>query len=133
MKEDAYAAGLFDGEGTVTLSKRERKALFRHPVLSMTSTTYVLVLFMQRQFGGHISTHTQKNEKHSMAWSWKVSHVAALRAAKRLYRLLKEPEKIRRMRLLINKFESVTVRNGKYTDEQLKKKLQFEHDFFHPS
>lgn len=133
MKEDSYAAGLFDGEGTVTLSKKESSSKFRHPVLSMTSTTYELVVFMQRQFGGHISEHTKKSKKHSKAWSWKVSFKQAVDACKRLHPLLKEPEKVRRMKLIVENFEKVTVRNGRYTDKELSKKLQFEHNFFHPS
>lgn len=133
MKEYPYAAGLFDGEGTVTLSKKNASSKFRHPVLSMTSTTYELVVFMQRLFGGYISEHTKKNKKHSMAWSWKVSFKQAVDACEHLYPLLKEPEKIRRMWLIVKHFRKVTVRNGRYTDKELSKKLQFEHDFFHPS
>jgi len=134
MKETyAYAAGLFDGEGTVTLAKDGAKAVFRHPVLSMTSTTYALVLFMQQTFGGHICRHAARKEKHSEAWSWRVTSRTALDAAKLLHPYIREPEKIRRVELLLTQYAKVTIRNGKYSPEELLLKKCFEHEFFHPS
>lgn len=37
--ESAYAAGLFDGEGTVALSYETSKHEFRQPAVSVASTT----------------------------------------------------------------------------------------------
>lgn len=49
-----YLAGLFDGEGTVTLTKRISSNQFRTPTLSLTSTTKELVDLCKEHFGGWI-------------------------------------------------------------------------------
>lgn len=46
---------------------------------------------------------------------------------------MKEPEKIKRAQLIVNEYKQLTPRNGKYSKEQLSKKLNFEERFFHPS
>lgn len=43
---------------------------------------------------------------------------------------LLEPKKKARAELICSTYKSVTPRNGKYSEEILKKKMQFEEDFF---
>ncbi|MFU8891016.1 MAG: hypothetical protein ACNA76_05070 [Anaerosomatales bacterium] len=59
---DAYAAGLIDGEGTVTLS-RNHSGKMRSPVISMTSTTPEVLRFMQERYGGSIRPYLLVPEK----------------------------------------------------------------------
>jgi hypothetical protein len=43
---------------------------------------------------------------------------------------VKEPEKRRRILLILNDYKKVTSRNGKYNTKMLQNKLTFEEDFF---
>lgn len=128
----AYLAGLFDGEGTITLLRHNRNE-FKGPVMSMTSTTHNLLVLCQKSLGGDIQTQKVYKSHHKPSWSWRVRGNAALNAIAKLYPYLQEPEKKRRMQLILSTYKEVTPRNGKYSDELLLKKKDFEHEFFHPS
>ena len=129
--EDIYTAGLFDGEGTVTLATANGK--FRYPVVSVSSTTLILLEFLQQHYGGHISVHKKYQDHHQVSWSWKTTHDNALLFLEKILPYLKEPEKRRRAILLTQKYKTVTQRNGKYSKEQQEAKLALEQEFFHPS
>jgi hypothetical protein len=131
MKDDIYTAGLFDGEGTVTLATAKGK--FRYPVVSVSSTTHSLLEFLKKTYGGHISKHKTYKDHHLQSWSWKATHNAALFFLEKILPYLKEPKKRHRALLLTQKYKKVTRRNGKYSKEQLREKLVFEQQFFHPS
>jgi hypothetical protein len=131
MKEQlAYAAGLIDGEGTVTMSRRGD---FRFPVVSVSSTTIELLEFMKRNHGGSISKHKTYQDHHKQSWSWKVVNDAALALLKQIRPYMLEPEKTYRADCLTEEYKAVTVRNGKYTPEQRARRLEFEERFFHPT
>lgn len=129
--EDIYTAGLFDGEGTVTLATSNGK--FRYPVVSVSSTTLCLLEFLQQTYGGYISKHKTYQDHHKTSWSWKTTYDNALAFLERLLPYLKEPEKRRRAMLLTQQYKNVTLRNGKYSSLQLERKLALEQEFFHPS
>lgn len=129
----AYLAGLFDGEGTVTLTKDSTYDRFRIPVLSMSSTSLNLLELCKQTFGGSISKQKTYKDHHKQSWSWKVSNRRAIVAAEQLIPYIQEPAKKRRLQLIISTYLSVTQRNGRYNEEMLKAKLAFEHQFFHPS
>lgn len=131
MEEDIYTAGLFDGEGTVTLATANGK--FRYPVVSVSSTTYSLLEFLQNNYGGHISKHKTYKAHHMQSWSWKTTHNSALLFLEKILNYLKEPEKQRRALLLTQRYKKVTRRNGRYSKKQQEEKLAFEYQFFHPS
>jgi len=129
----AYLAGLFDGEGTVTMCTRANNLMFRYPVLSMSSTSLNLLELYVTTFGGHISTHKVYKAHHKQSYSWKIANDKALTAISKLLPYIQEPEKKRRMLLLTERYKGLTVRNGKYSEAQTKAKHAFEIDFFHPS
>jgi len=123
----AYAAGLIDGEGSITLGRTAGH--FGFPVVSMTSTTRALIDFMLDQFGGFVCEHTKKTVNHSRAWSWRLNGRKALEFMTSIYPYCFEPEKLRRMYMFINKYPKVTLRNGKYTAKQRAAKFAFEKEF----
>lgn len=126
----SYAAGLIDGEGTITLVKNASNEK-RAPIVSVASTTKELVDYMQRQFGGHVIT-LRRNMKvgHKQAYDWKVSRDNAIEVIRQVLPYMHEPEKIRRGRLILNQYKIVTPRNGKYTEEMNKLREAFEVEFF---
>ena len=125
-----YLAGLFDGEGTITLSKRTSTDKYRTPTLSMTSTTKALVDAMYEQFGGWVINKKTYKDHHKQAWTWYTNGNSAIAACEALSEHLLEPQKQARMRLIISEYKSVTPRNGKYTAESKTIKEQFEERFF---
>jgi len=127
-KNILYTSGLFDGEGTITLTRKNK---FRIPVASVTSTTKELLNFLKENFGGTICERkTKQKENHSKSWKWQINSQQAIDFIKRISPYLKEPKKRARAYFLINNYQSVTQRNGKYNEEQLAKKIEFEVNFF---
>ena len=124
-----YMAGLFDGEGTVTLS-RGKKNEFRRPIISISSTTFELMQFARDTFGGCISKHRVSDEHYKESWNWRVKGNTAIELAQMLLPYIKEPEKVRRCNMLTHEYKSVTPRNGKYTKEKRQAKIDFEKRFF---
>jgi len=127
-----YLAGLFDGEGTITLTHNSRGS-YRTPVLSLTSTTFRLVEICKENFGGSISTQKVYQQHFKPSWCWKITNDRALEACRLLQPHIQEPEKLRRINLILRDYKRVTIRNGKYNEQQRVTKLAFEHEFFHPS
>ncbi len=126
----AYTAGIIDGEGTVTLTKNKKTAKFKAPCISVSSTTYSIVDFLCKEYGGCISKHKTYKSTYKQSWSWHIMNDAAIEMLSNIVSYLKEPEKVRRSYLILNKYKTVTPRNGKYTKEMLIDKIKFEEDFF---
>lgn len=133
MEELYYLAGLIDGEGTITLIKSKSSDKFRSPIVSITSTTWELMIYLHQNYGGHVCKQKVYQDHHKQSWSWRLRHKSALDLCSKLYPLLKEPNKAYRAYLLSQVYPQVTLRNGKYSQEQFDLKLKFEDAFFHPS
>lgn len=133
MEQTIYSAGLFDGEGTVTLLRTSKKHLYRFPIASLTSTTYEFITFLQNTFGGYIVNQKTYKSHHKRAWIWTCSSNTALSFLSQIFPYLKDPEKKRRTNLLLTMYKSLTPANGQYTEAMKIAKNQFEIDFFHPS
>ncbi len=129
MNTIAYAAGLFDGEGTVSLMRQSSKQR-RCPVVSLSSTTRELVDFMYDTFGGVVTKAPKQQAHWKDAWHWQASHNRALEVLAQLMPYMREPEKRRRAALLVERYKSVTPRNGKYTDDLNVAREAFESEFF---
>ena len=128
MSKYIYLAGLLDGEGTVGISKNSSK--YRTPYISVTSTTYEIVKWLEDNFGGHIAKQKVYQDHHKQSWCWKLvnrQQVDDLLINTLPYML--EPDKIRRGHMILDEYSKVTNRNGKYTPEQLAAKIDFENRF----
>lgn len=126
----SYLAGLFDGEGSVMLMKTRSSDVFKAPVLSMTSTTYEFLSLCKDTFGGSIRRQKVYKAHYKPSWVWVCRYDRALNAIEKMLPFIREPEKLRKMRLLNTEYKLVTPRNGKYTEEQKHAKLQFELNFY---
>jgi hypothetical protein len=63
--EAAYIAGIVDGEGTITLTRRHRRES-RRAVVSISSTEKPLLLYVQSTIGaGRITNKTTSKAHHS--------------------------------------------------------------------
>ena len=124
-----YTAGLVDGEGTITLLRSSSSCKFRHPVVSVTSTSYELIEFLHQTYGGKISVQKKYKEHHKQSWSWSIHYDRALQFIQDIRPYMKEQSKCRRADLLLDLYKPLTKRNGKYTNEQIQTKLDFETTF----
>ena len=131
MKE-AYVAGIIDGEGTITLT-RQRANEYRSPVVSVSSTTLEILEYLKQHYGGCISKHKVYQDHHKQAWSWKVERSSSYKILQDIQPYLLCPEKKHRCELILSTYQSVTPRNGRYTEEMKTLKENFEYQFFHPS
>lgn len=129
--EAAYIAGLIDGEGSICLTKCHSNTR-RSPTVSFPNTSEALVQLFQTYCGGTIIRKRAYKANHNVSWTCNIRYDAALRLLTELLPYLRHPEKIRRARLLLAQYKSVTPRNGKYTDALNKARVKFEHQFFHP-
>jgi hypothetical protein len=126
----AYAAGLIDGEGTITLTRQGANCRWRRPSVSIPSTTTELLEFMHTTFKGCVSDKRPTKTAETPSKTWTLTYDAAIEFLHLIVPYLKEPEKVRRANLILNEYKKLTPRNGKYTAEQREKKLEFEKKFF---
>lgn len=130
---DYYAAGLVDGEGTITLgiaTSKSNNKNFRLPIVSMSSTSIELLEFMKARYGGTICSHKVYQDHHKQSWSWKAVYSDAVKFCEVIGPILLEPEKRHRANLIATEYSLVTKRNGKYSEAELAAKYEFQERFF---
>lgn len=125
-----YTAGLFDGEGTVTLCKVDSKSQLRRPSISMSSTSLELLQFLKEEFGGSISKHKKYKKHHRQSWSWSLCYDSAIKFMELIYPYIKELKKRKRMKMILDNYKNLTPRNGQYSQDELIAKLSFQEEFF---
>ncbi|WP_027964307.1 LAGLIDADG family homing endonuclease [Halalkalibacillus halophilus] len=128
--EAAYLAGIIDGEGTITLTKWHKNE-HRKPIISIASTDIELLEYLKELTNGKI--YQKKNYNPSIH---KTSFFITIKNKNDVFYVLKStvqylrvPSKKARAKLILNKYNLVTLRNGKYSDVNLKRKLLFEEEF----
>jgi hypothetical protein len=129
--EAAYIAGIIDGEGTITLTRMHRNE-HRRPCITIASTDKELLLFVQTLSGGVIANkrnYKPKVHKDSFTLNIKKKE-SVLMVLQSISKYLRVDKKKARALWILNYYERVTLRNGKYTQETLKKKIDFEEQFF---
>jgi hypothetical protein len=129
--EAAYIAGIIDGEGTITLT-RFHKNEHRRPCITIASTDLELLVFIQSLTGGTINS--KKNYKpnlHKDSFTLTIKKKEnVLLILKHLSPYLRVDKKRQRALWILEHYERVTLRNGKYSTKLLEKKLLFEKSFF---
>lgn len=125
-----YMAGLLDGEGTIGIARSDSKGRFRAPYISVSSTTPEIVEWLKKNYEGYVSVQKVYQAHHKPSWTWKLRNVPQVFALlENVLPYMLEPEKIRRGRMLLDEYKTVTPRNGKYTSEMLERKRAFETRF----
>ncbi|WP_408007701.1 LAGLIDADG family homing endonuclease [Pseudalkalibacillus sp. A8] len=129
--EAAYLAGIIDGEGSITLTRMHEKE-HRRPCITISSTDLELLTYIQTLTNGTISS--KKNYRPGIH---KNSFTLNIKKKKDVFFVLKnivpylriEKKKMRAL-WIIEYYDDVTPRNGKYNKDLLMKKIKFENDFF---
>lgn len=129
--EAAYIAGIIDGEGSIILTRMHAKE-YRRPGITIASTDKELLLYAQSLMGGTIINKKNYNpEKHKNSYTLNITKKKEVfPALKQISPFLRVNQKRLRALWILEQYDSVTVRNGKYTSEELAKKIAFEDEFF---
>lgn len=128
--EIAYLAGIIDGEGSIMLLKYH-KSEFPSPCISISSTDLELLEWVKEKVGsGRINKKKNYNiEKHKTSFTYAVYYDSAIEIMGLVEPFLVISKKKLRARFIVDNYKNVTIRNGKYSEEKLKLKEQFYHDF----
>lgn len=128
--EKSYIAGIIDGEGSIMLIKYHSNE-FPSPCVSIASTTMELLEWVKKTVGAGVIIHKKnyKPEIHKECYSYVLKFDAAINLMKDIYPYLIIKVKKKRAKLIIDKYKSVTPRNGRYSDEMLILKEQFYKEF----
>jgi hypothetical protein len=128
-EDAAYIAGLVDGEGTITLSKRHAKDR-RQLVVSIANTERPLLDFVLHRVGaGKITRKRTAARHHTASYCYSISNRQALSLVVQLQSYLRS-HKRDRAGLILSTYLQVTPRNGKYTPVMEQRRLEFEQRFF---
>ena len=74
----AYAAGLMDGEGCISIQETHRKGYFYVSVdVGMTVKALPVLRWMRSTFGGTVLARRAATEKWAAAWTWRIGGAAA--------------------------------------------------------
>ena len=124
----AYVAGLIDGEGTITLSRRhanERRQL----VVSIVSTERDILDWVLAQIGvGKVTNKRTVSPRHAPSFTYSVSNRQALALLRQVVPFLRSYKRVR-AGMAVDHYVSVTPRNGRYNRAQDAARTQFEADF----
>ncbi|MBU7595094.1 hypothetical protein FVO58_21775 [Metabacillus halosaccharovorans] len=129
--EVAYLAGIIDGEGSITLT-RIHKNEHRRPCITIASTDIELLNYIKSLTGGIISNKKNYNpEKHKDSFTLNIKKKEkVIDILVQVLPYLRVPTKRKRALWVIEHYDKVTIRNGKYSKDRLEQKLAFEKAFF---
>lgn len=124
----AYLAGLIDGEGTVTLSRRHRNER-RQLVVSIVSTERSLVDWALQATGvGKITRKRVTSDKHAPGLTYSVSNRQALELLRQVSPYLHSYKKTRSL-MALSEYIALTPRNGRYRGDLGYQRDRFERAF----
>ncbi len=127
--EAAYIAGIVDGEGTITLTRRNSYKQ-RHVVLTVSNNELILLRYILKTIGvGKITIKNVRSIKHSLGYTYQISNRLALDVIRYVYPFLRTHKRLR-AQLVLQKYLALTPRNGKYTPKMLLKREKFVEKFF---
>lgn len=129
-----YISGFFDADGSITLSKSYKDSKFKSLKIDLSNCDLQLLkeiqkyLFDNFNIKGYITTKQKQKENHSIAYCLSYANNYCLELSKLLNS--RHSKKRHRLYCINTYYKQVTVRNGKYTNAQISKKLAFERMFF---
>ncbi len=125
----AYIAGLIDGEGTITLSRRHANE-HRQLVVSIANTELALLEFVINHVGTDKITRKRTiSDSHTASYCYSISNRQAFSLIEQVTPYLHSHKKLR-AQLILQHYKDTVPRNGKYTETMLKNRAKFEQAFF---
>jgi hypothetical protein len=115
VTEAAYLAGLIDGEGTVTLSRKHADDM-RQLVVSICNTELPILQFALVSVGaGKVTSKRAAKANHSPSYAYAIWNRQALALLAQVEPYM-HSYKRDRARLVLRDYVRLTPRNGKYTE-----------------
>jgi len=128
VSDAAWLAGLIDGEGTVTLSRKHRGDN-RQLVVSISNTEIPMLKYAMRVIGaGKITRKRTSSARHTPSYAFSVSNRQGLDLLSQIEPYMKS-YKADRARLAIKHYVRLTPRNGKYTVALTQERKSFIDEF----
>lgn len=120
----AYIAGIIDGEGTISLTRRHRNEN-RQLEISISNTDLPLLKFVKECVGaGRITSKRTYQDNHTKSATYSISNRQALGLLEQVNRYLRT-YKAKRADLVLQNYLKLTPRNGFYTPEIAKLRREF--------
>jgi len=120
----AYIAGIIDGEGTISLTRRHRNEN-RQLEVSISNTDMALLQFVKECIGaGRISSKGTYRHNHSASATYSISNRQALCLLRQINPYLRT-YKAKRAGLILENYLKLTPRNGFYTPEITRLREEF--------
>jgi hypothetical protein len=121
----AYIAGLIDGEGTVTLTRKHRHEN-RQLAVTISNTEIRLLNFVLEVIGaGKITRKRTSKSHHTPSFTYAIYNRQALALLGQIQPYLRT-YKVDRSELILRNYIALTPRNGRYTEMLLKQRIEFE-------
>ncbi|MCC3355957.1 LAGLIDADG family homing endonuclease [Bacillus sp. REN16] len=129
--EASYVAGIIDGEGSISLTRMHEKE-HRRPCISIASTDIELLIYIQKLTGGVINNkRNYKPDRHKDSYTLTIKKKDdVFYTLGKITPFLRVDRKRNRSIWILENYDKVTPRNGKYSPELLQKKMTFEDYFF---
>jgi hypothetical protein len=122
----AYLAGVIDGEGTVTLTKNNKRDPFRRISVSVSNTDLDLIEWLHAEFGGKVRIRARQKAHYKVAYEWRIESDQALNLLKRVTKYLRVRSRKQRAEFICANWAKVTKRNGHYSENEKVDKWAFE-------
>lgn len=124
-EEKAYLAGIIDGEVSIMLTKFHKNQ-FPAPCITIASTSQELLQWIKNKTGfGSIRSKKNYNPiNHKNSFTYIVRYNEAISLIKEIEPYLVIEQKKQRAKLILNEYKNIT-RNGRYSEELLKRKEEF--------
>jgi hypothetical protein len=120
-EEAAYLAGVIDGEGTISLTRKHRGE-HRQLMVSISNTEQPLLRYVKKIIGaGRITNKRTYQANHTPSVTYAISNRQALDVLEQVRPYLKT-YKAKRAQLILRSYIRLTPRNGKYTQALLKER-----------
>ncbi len=121
----AYIAGLIDGEGTITLTRKHRHEN-RQLAVTISNTDKQLLDFVLSTIGaGKITRKRTTRANHTPSFTYALYNRQALTLLEQIHRYLRT-YKAERAALILRDYLALTPRNGKYSTQQQDERTRFE-------
>ncbi len=128
LADQAYIAGIIDGEGTITLTVKQKGGT-PHLAVTVSNTELPLLNYLHKAIGaGKITNKRTYKSHHTPSYTYALFNRQALALLEQVAVYLRTYKSLR-ARLVLDKYIILTVRNGRYTEVQLNKRRKFVEKF----
>ena len=125
QSDAAYIAGLIDGEGTITLTRKHRNEN-RQLAISISNTEKDLLDFALSTIGaGKITKKRTTHSHHTPSYTYAIYNRQALTLLEQIHLFLRTYKR-ERAALILRDYLALTPRNGKYSEVMKLARTKFE-------